>query len=59
LLKKGGTCEKNQAIGILMLFLAVYTIVGMVLKSDDFWLVYNYITLAFFAIGGLVLLKNK
>jgi len=51
--------KKNQAIGILMLFLAVYTIVGMVLKSDDFWLVYNYITLAFFAIGGLVLLKNK
>jgi len=51
--------KKNQAIGILMLFLAVYTIAGMVLKSDSFWLVYNYITLAFFVIGGIALLKNE
>ncbi|MFA6357625.1 MAG: hypothetical protein WCY09_03025 [Candidatus Omnitrophota bacterium] len=51
--------KKNKVIGILLLVFAVYTIVGMVADSGIFWDIYNYLTLIFFILSGIVLLKQK
>ena len=51
--------KKNKVIGILLLILAVFTIVGMDIDNDSYWAVYNYATLALSVIGGIVLLKQK
>lgn len=51
--------KKNKVIGVLLLVFAVYTIVGMVVKSDTYWGIYNYVTLIFSVSSAVVLLKQK
>ncbi|MDD5355912.1 MAG: hypothetical protein PHY56_05215 [Candidatus Omnitrophica bacterium] len=51
--------KKNKVIGLLLLVLAVYTILGMILANDNYWSVYNYVTLVFFVLSGIALLKEK
>ena len=51
--------KANKMIGVLLLIFTVYTIIGMVLANDAFWGVYNYVTLIFSVISGIVLLKQK
>jgi hypothetical protein len=51
--------KKNKVIGKLLLIFAVCTVVGMVLNDNTFWSVYNYVTLAFYVVSGIVLLKQK
>jgi len=51
--------KKNKVIGQLLLVLAIYTIVGMVINNDTYWRIYNYVTLTFSALSGIVLLKQK
>jgi len=51
--------KKNKVIGVLLLVLAVYTIIGIVLANDAYWGIYNYVTLAFSILSGIVLLKEK
>ena len=51
--------KKNKVIGMLLLILAISTIVGMVIKNDTFWLVYNYATIILSVICGIILLKRK
>jgi hypothetical protein len=49
----------NKKIGMLLLVLAGLTLVGMVLKNDAFWAVYNIVTLLVCLPAGVWLLKNK
>ena len=51
--------KSTKIIGILFFAYAIYTIVGMVLNNDSFWLVYNIVTLIFSISSGIVLLKQK
>lgn len=51
--------KKNKVIGALLLVLAAYAIIGMIINNNSFWLIYNYITIAFSAISGIILLKQK
>ena len=57
-LKTGGKMKKNKIIGLLLLLLAIYTIVGMVINDNTFWLVYNYVTIILSVISGILLLKK-
>jgi len=50
--------KKNKIIGLLLLLLAIYTIVGMVINDNTFWLVYNYVTIILSVISGILLLKK-
>ena len=51
--------RKNKIIGILLLIFTVYTIVGMVIKNNAYWAIYNYVTIIFSVLSGIVLLKEK
>jgi len=51
--------KSNKIIGLLLLVLVIYTIVGMILSNNAFWLVYNYVTIAIALFSGIVLLKQK
>ncbi len=51
--------KKNKVIGVLLLILAVYTIAGMIIASDAFWLVYNWVTIILSVVSGIILLKEK
>ena len=51
--------KKNKVIGLLLLVFTVYTIVGMVINDAMFWDIYNYVTLIFSILSGVVLLKQK
>ena len=51
--------KKDKVIGILLLVFAVYTVAGMVIDDNAFWAIYNYITLVFSIVSGVVLLKQK
>ena len=51
--------KKNQVIGLLLLVLAIATAVGMVFGKDLYWSVYNFLTILFSVISGIVLLKQK
>ncbi len=51
--------KKNKIIGSLLLLLAVYTIAGMLINNDIFWLVYNYVVITFSIISGILLIKEK
>lgn len=51
--------KTNKIIGLLLLVLAIFTIIGMVINKDAYWNIYNYCTLIFSVISGVVLLKQK
>lgn len=51
--------KKNKVIGLLLLALAIYTVIGMVMDSNSFWSVHNYVTITFSLLAGVVLLKQK
>ncbi|MBL7069680.1 MAG: hypothetical protein ISS34_07475 [Candidatus Omnitrophica bacterium] len=51
--------KNNKVIGLLLLILAISTIVGMVINNAIFWSIYNYATIIFSIISGIVLLKQK
>lgn len=51
--------KKNKVIGGLLLVFALYTVVGMVIDDNSFWTIYNYVTLIFSVVSGVVLLKQK
>jgi len=51
--------KKNQVIGLLLLILAIFTVVGMIFGNDVYWSVYNFLTILFSVISGIVLLKQK
>lgn len=55
----GGKMISRIVIGILLLVLAVATVVGMAIENASFWTIYNYITILFSVVGGVVLLKQK
>jgi len=50
--------KPTKLIGILLLVFAVYTVLGMILKNESFWTVYNYVTLVFSIASGVVLVKK-
>lgn len=50
--------KKSKLIGLLLLVYAVYTIVGMVVDDATYWQIYNYVTIIFSVISGIVLLKQ-
>ncbi len=49
----------NKVVGMSLLVLAGATVVGMVIKSDTYWLNYNYITIILSVIFGISLLRRK
>ena len=49
--------KKNKVIGVLLLVLAVSTIAGLVINKDAFWTIYNWASIIFSVISGIVLLK--
>ncbi len=49
----------KKVIGMLLLALAVATVVGMVIKNEDYWTVYNYVVVVLSAVCGTVLLGSK
>lgn len=51
--------KTTKVIGILLLLFAVYTIIGMIIADQSFWTVYNYVTLIFSVVSGIVLLKQS
>jgi len=51
--------KKNAVIGLLLLVLAIATIVGMIINNDTYWFIYNYVTIIFSVISGIVLLNQK
>jgi len=51
--------KKNKGIGILLLILTISTIVGMVINNAAYWSIYNYATIIFSVLSGIVLLKQK
>jgi len=51
--------KANKVIGVLLVVFAVYTIVGMVLANYAYWAVYNYVSVIFFVLSSIVLLKQK
>ena len=51
--------KKNKTIGLLLLVLAIATIAGMVINNDTYWNSYNYVTIIFSVLSGIVLLKQK
>jgi flagellar motor component MotA len=51
--------NKNKLIGLALAVLAVLTVIGMALNNNDYWAVYNYITLIVCVWGSVVLLKQK
>jgi uncharacterized membrane protein len=51
--------KTNKVIGRLLLVFAVYTVIGMVVKNDTYWFIYNYVTLVFSLLAGMILLKQK
>ncbi|MDD5561147.1 MAG: hypothetical protein PHT50_03325 [Candidatus Omnitrophica bacterium] len=51
--------KKSKIIGYLLLVFALYTIVGMVVDDAAYWAAYNYVTIAFSVISGIVLLRQK
>ncbi|MDP8297839.1 MAG: hypothetical protein RAP41_06630 [Candidatus Orphnella occulta] len=50
--------KKNKIIGALLLILAVYTIAGMIVASDAFWLIYNFVVIISCVISGILLLRE-
>lgn len=57
--KQGGAMQKNKVIGILLIVLSIYTLTGLALNNDKFWVIYNYIVIIFGIIGGFILLRQK
>ncbi|MCX5700105.1 MAG: hypothetical protein NTZ63_00980 [Candidatus Omnitrophica bacterium] len=51
--------KNSKVIGLLLLTLAIFTIVGMVINNSVYWSIYNYATIIFSLLGGFVLLKQK
>jgi len=51
--------NNNRVIGFLLLVLAISTVVGMVIVNAAYWSVYNYVTIIFSVICGVILLKQK
>jgi len=51
--------KNNKVIGLLLLILAIATIVGMIIDNATFWSIYNYATIIFSVLSGIVLLKQK
>jgi len=51
--------KQNKVIGLFLLVLSILTISGMLMNNDDFWAVFNYITLIGCIPGGILLLKQK
>lgn len=51
--------KNNKVIGMLLLVLVVFTIVGMVMNNDTYWIVYDYAVIIFSLLSGIVLLKQK
>jgi len=51
--------KNNKVIGLLLLILAIATIVGMIIDNATFWSIYNYATVIFSVLSGIVLLKQK
>ncbi len=51
--------KATKVIGILLLVFAVYTVIGIVLANQSFWTVYNYVTLIFSVVSGIVLLSQS
>ena len=51
--------KKNKIFGVLLLALLVATIVGMAIKNDAYWGIYNYVTIILSAVIGISLLKQK
>jgi len=51
--------KMNKVYGVLLLALLAATVVGMVIRNDTYWSVYNYVTIILSALIGISLLKQK
>ncbi|MFA5144643.1 MAG: hypothetical protein WC723_01355 [Candidatus Omnitrophota bacterium] len=51
--------KKNKIIGLLLLVLAFFTIVGIAINNNTYWAGYNYVTIIFSVLSGIVLLRQK
>ena len=51
--------KNNKVIGMLLLLLAVFTVVGMVIENVAYWRIYNYVTIIISVLSGIALLKQK
>ncbi|MDD5644106.1 MAG: hypothetical protein PHO00_01495 [bacterium] len=49
----------KKLIGVLLLALAAATVVGMVIKNEGYWTIYNYIVVVLSAVCGIVLVGSK
>jgi hypothetical protein len=56
---KGEKIKNNKVIGVLLLILVIFTIAGMVINNVTYWSIYNYATIIFSVLSGIVLLKQK
>jgi len=57
--KAGVEMKTNKLIGVLLLVLTAATVLGMILKDQAYWNVYNYATILICGVGGIVLLRQK
>ena len=51
--------KMSKVLGTMLLVFAVYTLVGMIVDNGAFWRIYNYVTLAFSIVSGVILLNQK
>jgi len=51
--------KNSKVIGVWLLILGIFTIVGMVINNATYWSIYNYATIIFSVLSGIVLLKQK
>lgn len=51
--------KTDQIVELFLLALVIFTVIGMALKSDVFWQIYNYGTILGSVLCGLLLLKRK
>lgn len=51
--------KTNQIVVLFLLALGVSTVIGMILKNDAFWQIYNYGTILGSVLCGILLLKQK
>jgi len=51
--------KTNQIVELFLLGLVIFTVIGMALKSDAYWQIYNYGTILGSVLCGLLLLRQK
>lgn len=50
---------RNGKLGIILLLLTAATVTGLILNNNDYWAVYNYVSIVITAVCGFTLVRQK